>query len=224
MAKDQTKTWRDKCSFMAPSCVTHKVECVDYKFFAINTELLFKLKEGAGDVFKALAVLFDDNRNDTGSIQRSTSSEEADGKAHANEIIAEPISEAVARMRYEQKQKAITDLLNTFGDSNKVLFGEIIMASLLETFPPDADDNPPPLEFIQTLPLNALPGLVMGVVKANKGVLGPLAEQIVPMFDAIQNQMKAKVTELEASANLTATNATVEQTSVPTPETAIPAA
>jgi hypothetical protein len=177
-------TWQEKIGCFSPNYITEKVMGVEQHFYPVSVGLMFKLRTIGKPLARSLAFLFGKNDNDVGSKSIFLSREE--GLSPDQEITSEPISEGLAKLRLEQKESAIEGIIASLTDETHLeVVGKIIMDSMRDVFPKEEkSDRPPAKEFIDTLPLPALTCCLIGVAKANKGVFGPLAEQVTEAITA----------------------------------------
>ena len=192
--------WTDKASFISPRFEEHAIDGVTLRFYPVSVGLAFKLRDLAKPVAAAMAVLFADEKRDQGTVNRTIPSEfkNADGSvAMGSEFIMEPSAPSVIEKRTDRRSKAVADAIDALTcDSSRLLLGEIIMDSLRDEFPRGSKDNPPVAEFMSQLSCTALPQLLLGVVKANKEVLGPLGEAAASAWGQFGSLLKAKSEEL----------------------------
>lgn len=195
---DQISTlpaWQEKIGCFTPNFITEKVMDKDVHFYPVSVGLMFKLREVGRPLARSLAVLFAKNEADMGS--KNVILDNVSG-GKDQEISVEPISEGLAKIRHEQRVDAIEGIVTSLTDpKNVTIVGEIIMDSMRDVFPRGDNDNPPAQEFMQQLPVPALTGCLIGVGKANKGVFGPLADQVA---DAIAASV-ARIAEQKTSSD-----------------------
>ena len=142
-------------------------------------------------------------------------------KRSPEDIIDEMYDESKAKDRSELIEGLMDALLN---DKSKAVIGKLIVESMKDYF--DKGQVPPGIEFMNTIPATSIVGLLTGVAKANKGVLGPLAESLTGLW------AKAKMKLDSALASENDESATSDEASSPTedtpasqsPEVATPAA
>ena len=81
---------------------------------------------------------------------------------------------------------------------------------LFRSFPKGAADNPKPKDFINSLDAPLMPSMVLGVVKANEGVLGKFVGNAGSLLETALGMVKAK-----AAGTANETNETpIEETTV----------
>mgnify|MGYP006274708185 CR=1 len=188
----QSSDWRDKITAFAPNFITHQVNGEDVRFYAISVGMMFRLKTIGRPLARSLAVLFGKNDRDQATADRQVGED--------REIVIEAISEGLAKIRHEQKTEAIEGLIDGLTKDNNVeVIGEIIMNSMRDVFPPNDKSNPPAKEFMDSLPAPVLTALIVGVAKANKGVLGPLADQVADQMADSVARIAARNNEAPAS-------------------------
>lgn len=219
--------WQDRLPFLQPRCITHEVLGSPERFYTISTGFVFRLKGIARPMAKALTALFENQDKDFGHAERQVQSDQRikteDGQEVPTvdrEVIVEPISMDLAQLRYKQRQQAVEEIVDALTDAeNRAVIGEIIMDCLAEKFPREKRrDNPPGDVFLNTVPLDAIPDLIMGVAKANEGVLGPLGSKLARLKDQIGQQLDARLAE-----RLTVTPRETPGETSPTPSSTSPA-
>lgn len=198
--------WKSKLNFGEPTCVTCKVGESDIDFYPVSVGMMFKLRRLAKPLAQAISVLTAGGAKDTGQIYRQVGDpvRDADGKPiivgegdsattiRDTETIAEAITPELAELRSKQKTEAVESLVSACMDEdNLVIIGSIIMDSMRI---PNAD-RPPAKEFINSIPTDKLPDLILGVGKANKGVFGPLAGKLSPLFTRAQQALDERLSD-----------------------------
>lgn len=176
--------WKSKASFVGETNYTeHRVGDKDYKFYPVRVSTMFKLRRVALPLAKALAALFKPRGSFDSTIVERTLTEE-DG-AVSKEVRNEAIEPELAKIRTDERVLAISELVEAFTDeTNAAILGDIIVDSLREVY--DAGkNNPPGHEVIKAISLPTLKDLLIGVAKANKEVLGPLADRAQAEIEAL---------------------------------------
>lgn len=185
-------SWKQKLSFLTPQYVEHSVQGETYKFYPISVGLAFQLREIGKPLAKAIAAIFEKTDNDTSTREMTGPNDEGNG--FFRQVEASAISPELARERHTQRVSAIEALVDSLTcEKNLEIVGTIIMDSLREVFPPSNKDNPPVKEFMNSTPLPAIPDLIIGVAKANKGVLGPLTDRLGSLVEAVSEKVGAKL-------------------------------
>lgn len=210
-----TASWKSKFTFLTPNCVSHTIGEKEYKFYPISVGLAFKLRSVAKPLTKALTTLLGDTKEDTGSIQRVVAN--AQGTSD-QEIVIEPISADLARLRHEQRQKAVEELVEALtAEANLEIVGDILVDSLREDFPPGDKSNPTGKQFMAEITLPNVPDLLIGVAKANKGVFGPLVSKVGAMMSGLKAQVEARVLERTAPTAVSGASQVAEKAGTTTP-------
>lgn len=203
--------WKDRCAFLTPNFITHEVAGKNYDFYPISVDMAFKLRQMASPIAKAFTSLFSGQGNDHSTIDRTIHNQQ--GTAD-REVIIEATPIAILEFRASQRSDAIENLIKACTEqSNIELVGEIIMNCMRTEFPPSDVNNPPAKEFVGGTPLPAIGQLVMGVLKANKDVLGPL----VAMAQGLLQQALAKAQERVNAINASTTSETTPNSANSTP-------
>ena len=200
----ETASWKEKIGAFSPNFVTSPVDGKPQRFFAVRVGLMFELRTVGRPLAKSLAVLFNKNENDTNTEETIL---RRDAGTFDQNIKMEAVSEGLAKMRLAERVNAIDGLVESLTSAEHLeLVGKIIMDSMHDVFPSGCADNPPPKEFIDSLPLPSLTECLVGVVKANKGVFGPLANQVTETFERsvarmVERSKKQADETLEAKAS-----------------------
>jgi len=176
-------------SFLKPKCIEHEVNEELLKFYPVSLGVIFQLKEVLKPLAFGLASIFTDKGSDRGY----TSTSDKDG---FEQTIVNPIGVDLARLRAEEKQKAILDFLEAFSDiKSRNAMGRLVMDSLREEFGRRLEHKDV-TDFIESVDADSLVQLLTGVVRANKGVFGPFGDMIGKMFSKNIERMKNQ-TEME---------------------------
>lgn len=172
--------WKAKIGCFTPNAITEKVMDKDVQFYPVSVGIMFELRTIARPLAKALGVLFSKNENDYAS-KNIIMPKSAGG--NDQEIAVEAISEGMAKLRHTQREDAIEGIVISLTEPQHIeVVGKIIMDSMREVFPPGDPNQIPAKQFMNDLPLPALTGCLIGVGKANKGVFGPLADQVADLL------------------------------------------
>lgn len=187
--------WAGKLSCFSPNYVAHDVSGEELRFYPISVGLAFKLRTIGKPLARSLAVLFGNKDQDHGT--KDTEVTNTDGSKD-RQVSIEPITEGLAKIRFEQRVEAIDGIITALTDEqNAAVVGEIIMDSLADVFKKsERKEWPPVMEFINTMPLPVLGGMLMGVIKANQEVFGPLAGKVTEAAEsAVARIAEARVEE-----------------------------
>lgn len=167
---ETTKGWRNRAAFLSKtSCQTSDVLGVPTNFYPVSISLMFTLRDAAKPIASALAALFQKTERDAGYVMQN----KPDGGG--TETTSLPVSPELAKLRYDQTHRAATEMIDAiFKPETQKIVGTIIVDSLRDVFdrPYTSEDVTDFLAEPGTLP--ALPDLLIGLAKANKGVFGPL--------------------------------------------------
>lgn len=205
-------SWKDNASFLAPRGITHKVQGEDVVFYAMPIRTAFKVRSFAEPLAEALAALFVDRDQDFGTSTKRVE----DKEGVIQETVITPASLDVLKFRSEQTRGAYLRLIEAI-THNEALMAEICMSSMRDLFPP-GEPLPPANEFLGQVSLPALTDMAVGIVKANKGVLGPLAERleeaILKAREKAMEQAEDRIKEtLGPSSNQPSSKSSSEDTS-----------
>ena len=183
---DKTASWKDKLTFLEPDGVEHDVGGQAIMFYPVSLGTLFEIKVIGAPLAKALSVLFDDKGRDYGTVSRNFHT--PDGQNMDSEIIVEARTPEMATLRAKQRQESIEKLMEALlNDKAKKAVGKIIIESMKDKF--DQGQVPPALEFMNEIPATSIVEFLTGVAKANKGVLGPLAESLTGLWAKAKTKM-----------------------------------
>ena len=179
-------SWKQNATFLTPDYIEHPIEGSGTmrKFYPVSVRTAFNMHRIAGPLAQALTVLFGGGRSDGGSKHMKYGQPDPeDPKAPVKEFGEETVINATpldtSRYRDAQRQQAITALIATIADANnQLVLGHLIWDSMREEFEPrtpkDADVN----DMLDSIDVTVLSAMLVGVAKANVGVLGPLAAKI----------------------------------------------
>lgn len=174
-------------SFFVDEHVTSEVQGQERRFLACSLDEMFKLKSLAQPLAEALTAFFSNTKDDAGIVSRNTQTPEG---ASEGEYIRDAISLDVIKFRAEQKKQALANLFEAFSsEDNQLILAGIIKDSLRgheEVAKMDVK------AFKKTIPAPAFGSLLVGVAKANKGVIGPLSEIL---DSSLAESLKTKIQE-----------------------------
>lgn len=168
--------------FFQSKHITHTVGDKEVKFYPVSIAVTFKLRKFAKQLSRAFAVLMANTDSDLKTKDQVVEDKREDVTQRT--FTNEGINPELARIRSDERAEAIEGLIDAFaGPENMAILAEIVMSSMRELYPhgkPPAYDELPktPEEFCETMPLDAWPELITGMVKANAKVLGPLSKAL----------------------------------------------
>lgn len=163
-------------AFLSPKCVEHEVNEETLKFYPASLQTAFLVKDILRPLVSGIAQLLTDTTGDRGH----TSTRQGDFE----QIVVNPSNVELSQWRAREKEKAILDFLDAFTEKKTTaVLCRIIMDSLRDDYPrrfeqKDVDN------FRDSLDAETFVQLMVGVVKANKGIFGPFAETLK---SAVQN-------------------------------------
>lgn len=192
--------------FLNPSFVTKEVNGDTIRFYAIPTSVLFRLHGLAAPIVNALTTLFKDGTSDVGRTIQEYEGDSDSGAGSRTEIL--PVSLEHAKYRDTAAREAVEALIGALTkDTTKLLIGDMVMSSMRDHFKRPKGGFPDPyiLEFIDNSDLDVitLSHLLMGVLDASKGMLGPLGETAATMIRVLKLRLSsaaAALTVAEAQA------------------------
>lgn len=206
---DEAKSWKDKLTFLESDSVEHEVNGTMISFHAVSLGTLFEIKVIGEPLAKALAVLFDDKGRDYGTVSRNfyqPNSGQADQRMD-NELIVEPRTPEMAALRAKQREESIGGLIEALlNDKSKAVLGKLIVESMKDYF--DKGQVPPGVEFMNQIPATSIVDFLTGVAKANKGVLGPLAESLTGLWAKAKNRLNSALASEDESESSSPTEDT----------------
>jgi len=187
--------WKDTFTFLSPTFISHKVGDKELHFYPISVKFIFELKMLGKPIAQALTSLFINKENDTGATTQSVE----DSKKGYKEIktTVDPITVEVAILRTSQKQEVFETLFEAISNQdNGMLLGRMLMDSLREDFDKkEREDRNLALEFIQLMDLATLKDMILGLVKANSKVLGPLESMAAQFSKTILSSLPTREDE-----------------------------
>lgn len=196
----ESKTWRDRVSYIAPPTIKHSVGGEEHDFSPLSTSMLWKMKSIAPAIGRAIAKFF---------AVYGASQQKGD-RTHTSKVVQVPdggaqvenrdeaITPELARIRMDQASDATTELLVTILDSkNSALLGALIFDSARGVFP-RAPQESEIKEFVDTTDVGSLVEWLTGVGKANQRVFAPLIQALTGKADAGSDSISASTTKKEA--------------------------
>jgi hypothetical protein len=188
-------------SMFKAKSVFSKVGDQDVEFFSLSFPTLFAMKSAVGPIAKVLSNLFRGARQDVGRFQEDSKDPKTGGPVRV--VQEQPISVEMAKLRYEQSQKTMTEAVEAiFADQNRLLIGRILMDSLRSSQP-----RRPSVEqienFLADLDLGMVVELIQGVVKANAEVFGPLGSGWAAKAEALLRAQASSASPTSSAAPAT---------------------
>ena len=166
-------SWKEKLSFIAPEFVEHTIQEKFLHFYPISVKSAFRIRPIAQPIAKALSALLGRHDND---VAQKVRTKMRDGKVEDQDIQTEAIPKELAELRSKEREKAVSEAIMVLLDpDNSVIIGLLLADSLREIFPRDLSASDAK-QFVDDLPAPVLSEFLTGLAKANKKVLGPLAE------------------------------------------------
>jgi len=222
-----TEQIADPLTFIDEHYETHQVLGKDIKFRAVSIDELFKLRLIATPMARAIAVLFAPTSGDIGTVHREVAADpdslmvvkdqvegmEIGDKRTAvflqmvasiknRETIIEPMSVDLATKRGDDQAKAIGELIDVMTNPQaKEVVASIILDSIKKDMYPEGTTAPTVEAFSKRITGPSLYGFIVGVMKINKGTLGPLASalgggQLTAIMTAAARAMQARVAQV----------------------------
>ncbi len=214
------KKWKDVMTFLESEGIEHIVMGETLMFHPVSMGTLLEIRSIGKPLAKAIGTLFADKTRDYGSVNRTVMQE--GGKGADTEMIIEPIGIDLAKLRSTQKEESIEGMIESLtSDDSKKALGKIIMESVKQSEKFKDVEMPSPLEFMNSIPANSIVEFLTGVAKANKGVLGPLADTLTGLWAKAQTKIQKALSDDEDTETSSPTKDTVaEAPTSPTSEAA----
>lgn len=193
--------WKEKAGFLKPTHITHPVNDVNCRFYPISITSLFELKEAGSGIASALGALFSTTKNDFG--QKTV--KQTDGSFVKEDYTLDPITPELAQKRSEMQsdgiQKAYDAVVN---DKLRDSLAGMVMGSMRENFP-NRSEWPPTAEFLAETDVPTFMQMLVGLYKANQGVLAPFLGKLTVVMNSLITIAKKKIdtANMDADGNLT---------------------
>lgn len=188
------KKWKEVMTFLESEGIEHIVMGEPLTFHPVSMGTLLEIRSIGKPLAKAIGTLFADKTRDFGSVNRSMTPEGA--KLPDTEMIIEPIGIDLAKLRSTQKSESIEGMIEALtSDDSKKALGKIIMESIAKSDRFKGVDMPSPIEFMNSIPANSIVEFLTGVAKANKGVLGPLADTLTGLWAKAQTKIQQALSD-----------------------------
>lgn len=184
------KNWKDAFTFLSPTFETHEVQGQKLNFYPISVKIIFEMKMLALPLAKALAVLFQKTDSDTGAVTETTENAKAGTKE--SRTVMEGLTIEMASLRDSQREDAIKTLLEAITEpNNAMLFGRLFLDSLRDMFTEEQRNNRDiALEFVKDMNLATFKEMLVGLMKANTKVLGPLESMVTQLGSTVLSGLK----------------------------------
>ena len=186
--------------FLVPEGITREIAGKKVVFFPVSVNALLQLQTLAKPLSGALNVLFADTSGDAKQerktfVVRPPTTERPNKDAlpldpveESTSTTVDAVSTDLVKFRAAQREAAIDKLIQAVTqEESQVAIGRLLMSSMREEFPQEIT-NEDAREFMRLLPLERLKDCCMGLIEANKGVLGPLAGRLSPMLARVVPQ------------------------------------
>lgn len=184
--------------FLTAQPFEHVVNGVSCKFYPITFGTTFKLREPAKAILKALSGLMTNRREDVG--RESVETTAPDG-GRQTRVTVQPIAVDLARMRADQTQSLLADLVMTvMSDGNATMLALLIMDSMRDTYPPEKRKNQIELQrFVEETPATIVVEMLMGVAKANAKLFDPLKGWVATLNATLRDSLGSLVQAVQES-------------------------
>ncbi len=193
--------WQKRFTFRDKRSIKHSVNGQEFRFYPNRMALLTQARDLAEPIAKAINLLFVDQTRDSKSNVKRTH----EGEFFLEDITTEGLSIDMAKHRIDERNQAISTIMNTLADERSLLLlGKLFMDSLRDDFPykksrhaseveeflygeEDGDDDA-----YEGLDTPVLIELFKGWMKANVLTFGEAGESLVGL-------VKAKIEEVTVS-------------------------
>lgn len=157
---------------------TSKVNGEEYEFYELSYRALEEARALAVPLAKAVTALFSEPERQSGSTNEKLSNRAGES---IERFIANPTSPELAETVANQKSAAVGTIVETLlNGQHKAALATILLDSLTKPSarPKDGFDSEQLEEFMSGVTVPVLIQLVIGAVKANMEVFGPVGKQI----------------------------------------------
>lgn len=202
----ESADWKTHLGYTSPKYVESSVNEKNLRFYPMSVGMLAKLRVVAQPLVKALTKLFNQEAADRTRIERAVTSDQViktfneknepiEVTGQDTEVIIEAVDPKLAKLRSEEKDRAMNDLVSSLLDENNLhVLADLVMDSLRDVF---GQDKPPALEFVQQTPLPLMVEMLKGVVAANAGVVGPVGGKIKAAIEGALDKATQGVNDRE---------------------------
>lgn len=188
--------WKDTFTFLTPTFIEHEVQGQKLHFYPISVKFIFELKALGKPLAKALSTIFSNSENATANDTGATTQVVENTREGFKETktVMDPIGVDIAILRDSQKREAFEEAFEAFSNQdNGMLIGRMLMDSLRDHFSDEErKDRNEALKFIQSLNFLSLRDVLMGFIKANAKVLGPLEDMAAQFSQVVMSSLPKK--------------------------------
>lgn len=175
--------WKDKITFLTPTYIEHTVKGQKINFYPISIKATFSLKVLGEPIAKSLSILFNKGDSLTG-FKTSKTVNEKTKESHEETVTEAPTVELAVLLDSQRQEaiKALVDLLTNQDHASTI--GLLLMDSLRDLFTAEErGDRTTALEFVGSLDLDDFREFIIGFIKANMKVLGPLENTVTQFLE-----------------------------------------
>lgn len=166
-------SWKEKIEFlMEPSeAVEVDIKGRTLRFYPLSVQSVFALHNLTGAVSRFLAALFRDSSKDVAQERKS--------EGDKVEVRIQAIDPELAAKIDQERREAIAGLLELLVNQDTAsTIGLLLLDSLRDLRPEGKYGRSEALEFVRSLDLVTLKEMLLGLAKANGGLLDPLADAL----------------------------------------------
>ncbi len=167
---------KEKLGIFGSDHEQHEVNGTVHNFYPVTGRIIGRIKMFRKPLTK-LAAAFSSKGTDVAIVSKVDTA----GDSYKEEKAQQAISPELADKRYSQMHDAIDSLMELLTEVEfRNVISNIIMDSMRDLFPRTEKGKPgagwpTDQEFFDEMPVTLLPGLLMGVLKANRKLFGPFA-------------------------------------------------
>lgn len=188
--------WKETLCYSEEHCTEYEINGTAQKFYPINVVLVFRLRTAATKLVRAISAILADTKKDFKTYEAVTSKPKGDGTIERI-LQIDPLSVEMAKYRDEQRAAAWSGAVDALTDEDtQLILAEIVMSSLRDVF---KDAKVTPKQFIAETPAPVFAQTVIGAIKANKDVFGPLADKASSLFKQLEGAVTSKLAEPAAA-------------------------
>lgn len=201
-----------KFSFLSPKFIEHSVGDEVLKFYAVRVATAGKLRGFLKPVFRGLAQINAGGANDIG--KESTETADKDGFRQLRTEL-KSITPELAKVRSEQREKAIDDLVDALLQEASMRCIGILILDCLRAPNSEKDAQ----ELVDNTDLGTLFELIKGVAKANKEVFGPLTDRVEEVISTLKRASMKRVPDDEPESGAASASDSPKEPLEETPKT-----
>lgn len=190
-------------SFLSDQSVDHEVNGQTHKFYPVSTRTIFHLKRVGSQSARALQALFSGGNDDVSKEHDKTFEGGKDGAFQERHRVS-AIDPVLAEKRYQQKQKAVNDLIETLlSEDAGFVLARLIMDSMREAGFPRKPTNAELGEFVDNVSADSMVEMCQGLIAANRRLFAPLEKWVATIKETLQKNLQGRRAAESASSSET---------------------